>query len=128
MNIFESIVSKIFKHQPVQADQQSTQPQVPNSPMANPQSSMTQATPTNVEEILTNMAKENNQKLSWQTSIVDLMKLLGLDSSLTARKQLAQELKYHGDLNDTAKMNVWLSEQVMMKLANNGGKLPADLH
>ena len=130
MNIFENIVNKIFKHESAHAD--ATTQQVPNSPLANPQAStaqpVTQAAPVNVEQILTKMASENSQKLSWQTSIVDLLKLLGLDSSLTARKQLAQELKYHGDLNDTAKMNTWLSQQVMMKLANNGGKVPADLH
>jgi len=70
------------------------------------------------------MAQKNAQKLNWSTSIVDLMKLLDLDSSLTARKTLAQELKYSGDTNDSATMNIWLHKQVMIKLAENGGKVP----
>ena len=67
------------------------------------------------------------EKLNWKQSIVDLMKLLGLDSSLAARKELAKELHYTGDTNDSATMNVWLHKQVMTKLAANGGKLPADI-
>ena len=67
------------------------------------------------------------EKLAWRTSIVDLMKALNLDSSLTARKELANELKYTGDTNDSATMNVWLHKQIMAKLAANGGKLPADI-
>ena len=77
-----------------------------------------------VEAILNGMAQKNAQKLNWSTSIVDLMKLLDLDSSLTARKTLAQELKYSGDTNDSATMNIWLHKQVMIKLAENGGKVP----
>ena len=73
------------------------------------------------------MAKNNPQKLNWRTSIVDLMKLLDLDSSLQARKSLADELHYSGDRNDSASMNIWLHKQVMKKLAENGGKVPADL-
>ena len=73
------------------------------------------------------MAKNQKQPLNWRTSIVDLMKLLGLDSSQTARKNLAQELVYTGDMNDSASMNIWLHKQVMKKLAENGGKVPADL-
>ncbi|MEO7242373.1 MAG: DUF3597 domain-containing protein [Variovorax sp.] len=65
--------------------------------------------------------------LNWRTSIVDLMKLLGLDSSLESRKQLAQELSYGADTSDSAKMNIWLHRQVMTKLAANGGKVPAEL-
>uniref|UniRef100_UPI0005B27542 DUF3597 domain-containing protein n=1 Tax=Methylobacterium sp. B34 TaxID=95563 RepID=UPI0005B27542 len=60
-------------------------------------------------------------------SIVDLMKLLGLDSGLAARKQLADELHYTGDKDDSASMNIWLHKQVMQKLAENGGKVPDDL-
>src|SRR5262249_40183520 len=70
---------------------------------------------------------QNEEKLDWRRSIVDLMKLLNLDSSLAARKQLAKELHYAGDMNDSASMNVWLHKQVMQKLAENGGKVPADL-
>ena len=67
------------------------------------------------------------EKLDWRTSIVDLMKLLDLDSSLSARKELAQELHYSGDVNDSASMNVWLHKQVMRRLAENGGKVPEEL-
>jgi hypothetical protein len=80
-----------------------------------------------VEKILIDRAAKNTQKLDWRHSIVDLMKLLDLDSSQTARKQLATELKFDGDMNDSAKMNVWLHKSVMRKLADNGGQVPDDL-
>ena len=80
-----------------------------------------------MEAVLTGLAAKNPQKLNWQTSIVDLMKLLDLDSSLHARTELAQELHYSGDTNDTATMNMWLQKQVMQKLAENGGKVPDSL-
>jgi len=85
------------------------------------------AQPVDVEAVLNEMASHNSQKLNWRTSIVDLMKLLDLDSSLQARKSLADELHYSGDKNDSASMNIWLHKQVMSKLAENGGKVPADL-
>jgi hypothetical protein len=80
-----------------------------------------------VEGVLTGLASKNSQQLNWRTSIVDLMKLLDLDSSLNARKDLATELHYTGDMNDSASMNIWLHKQVMQKLAENGGKVPDDL-
>ncbi len=80
-----------------------------------------------VEQILNGMAQSGGQPFNWRTSIVDLLKLLGLDSSLQARKDLAGELGYSGDTNDSASMNIWLHRQVMNKLAANGGKVPADL-
>jgi hypothetical protein len=80
-----------------------------------------------VEVILTTMQQQNQQPLNWRTSIVDLLKLLNLDSSLAARKELADELHYTGDRNDSASMNIWLHKQVMVKLAENGGKVPAEL-
>jgi hypothetical protein len=80
-----------------------------------------------VEAVLTGLAAKNREKLDWRKSIVDLMKFLKLDNSLTARKQLAQELHYTGDTNDSASMNIWLHKQVMQKLAENGGKVPDDL-
>ena len=78
-----------------------------------------------VEAILSGLAAKSDQKLNWRTSIVDLMKLLGLDSSLTERKGLAQELGYTGALDGSAEMNIWLHKQVMRELAANGGKVPA---
>ena len=74
-----------------------------------------------------NLAGQSSERLDWRRSIVDLMKLLNLDSSLTARKELAQELSYTGDMNDSASMNIWLHQQVMTKLAENGGKVPDEL-
>jgi len=85
------------------------------------------ATPVDVAAILTKLAASNKERLDWQKSIVDLMKLLNLDSSLSARKELADELHYSGDKNDTASMNIWLHKQVMLKLAENGGKVPEEL-
>ncbi|PIK72574.1 hypothetical protein CS379_13205 [Methylobacterium frigidaeris] len=80
-----------------------------------------------VEAVLNDLASKAGQPLNWRTSIVDLMKLLHLDSSLSARKELAQELHYTGDTNDSATMNVWLHKQVIKKLEENGGKVPDDL-
>ncbi|MGI3903294.1 MAG: DUF3597 domain-containing protein [Janthinobacterium lividum] len=77
--------------------------------------------------VLEGLAAKNPQKLDWQNSIVDMMKLLDLDSSLASRKQLAEELHYTGNTDDSAAMNVWLHGQVMQKLSANGGKVPADL-
>ena len=80
-----------------------------------------------VAAIVDKAAAAKGEKLAWRTSIVDLMKALDLDSSLSARKELAKELNYTGSTNDTATMNIWLHKQVMAKLAANGGKLPADI-
>ena len=80
-----------------------------------------------VAAILDGLAAKNPEKLDWKRSIVDLMKLVGMDSSFGARKQLATELHYTGDPNDSAAMNVWLHKQVLVKLSENGGKVPAEL-
>jgi hypothetical protein len=80
-----------------------------------------------VEAVLNDLSAKSLQKLNWRTSIVDLMKLVGLDPSLQHRKELAGELGYRGDPSDSAAMNVWLHKEVMRKLAANGGQVPADL-
>jgi len=85
------------------------------------------AAPVDVAGILDKAVAAQKEKLEWRTSIVDLMKALNLDSSLAARKELAKELHYTGDTNDSAKMNIWLHQQMMKNLAANGGKLPADI-
>ncbi len=77
-----------------------------------------------VEAVLTFMASQNAHKLNWQTSIVDLMKLLGMESSLAERRELAEELGYTGSTQDTATMNMWLHKEVMRQFAANGGKVP----
>jgi Domain of unknown function (DUF3597) len=84
-------------------------------------------TPVDVMAILDKLDDQTDEKLDWSTSIVDLMKLLKLDSSLTARKTLAHELGYDGDTKDSAAMNVWLHKAVMTKLAQNGGIVPKEL-
>jgi hypothetical protein len=80
-----------------------------------------------VAPILDKAVAAKHEKLEWRTSIVDLMKALDIDSSLSARKELAHELGYTGDTSDSASMNIWLHKQVMAKLAANGGKLPSDI-
>ncbi len=80
-----------------------------------------------VASILDAAVKKNGQKLDWKHSIVDLLKALDLDSSITARKELASELGYTGDTSDSATMNIWLHKAVIKKLSENGGKVPADL-
>jgi len=90
-----------------------------------PMSSATQQ--VDVAPLLDKAVKDSGQQLNWKTSIVDLLKALKIDSSLTARKELAQELGYTGDTNDSATMNLWLHKAVIKKLSENGGKVPADL-
>jgi hypothetical protein len=76
---------------------------------------------------LDRMAASNPEKLDWRHSIVDLMKLVGMDSSLSERKELAGDLNYTGDTNDSAAMNMWLHKEVMRRLAENGGRVPPEL-
>lgn len=80
-----------------------------------------------IEQVLDGLASKNPQKLNWRTSIVDLMKLVGMESSLQERKELADELGYTGDKSDSAKMNMWLHKEVMRRMEENGGKVPANL-
>jgi hypothetical protein len=136
MGILSNIFHKIFPSSHPAIAQADT-PAAPSSGAAGanatPASPAPSATPTqsmpevDVEQILNGMAQSAGQTLNWRTSIVDLLKLLGLDSSLQSRKELAGELGYSGDTNDSASMNIWLHRQVMNKLAANGGKVPADL-
>ena len=85
------------------------------------------AATVDVAPILDKAVAAKGEKLAWRTSIVDLMKALDIDSSLGARKDLAKELGYTGDTNDSASMNIWLHKQMMAKLAANGGKLPPEI-
>lgn len=136
MSILGRIVSSIFGHaSAAPAPGTTTAPGAPAKPgsaapsaSAAPASTAKPGTTVDVTSILDKLAASNKEKLDWRHSIVDLMKLLNLDSSLTARKTLADELHYSGDKNDSASMNIWLHKQVMTKLAENGGKVPADLH
>ncbi len=87
----------------------------------------TAASSVDVDAVLRELQAKNTENLNWKTSIVDLLKLLGLDSSMAARRELAAELHYPGNTEDSAAMNMWLHKEVIRKLAENGGKLPEDL-
>ena len=140
MSIFSSIMGKIFgggaQAAPSAAGasgsastSQAAQAPTAASPVATAGAAggTPQGTGVDVEAVLTDLAAKSGQPSNWRQSIVDMMKLLGLDSSLSARKELATELGYKGDMSDTATMNVWLHKQVMQKLAENGGKVPDSL-
>jgi hypothetical protein len=102
-------------------------PSASGGPAAAPKPAQAPAQPVDVEAVLEKMAAGNSQKLNWRTSIVDLMKLVGMDSSQENRKELARELGYTGDLGDSAAMNIWLHKRVMKELAAHGGKVPASM-
>lgn len=126
MSIFSSILAKIIPHAAAAPAQETAAPVAPAAPSASAAAAPPAAiSVVDVEALLDGMPGAKN--LNWRTSIVDLLKLLGLDSSLETRKQLAQELSYGADTSDSAKMNVWLHRQVMTKLAANGGKVPSEL-
>ena len=137
MSIFGDIMSAIFGRSakaetPQPAAPAGTEAAKPGAPVPGAPGGTAAAKPApmaavDVTAVLDGLAKQKKQKLNWRTSIVDLMKLLDLDSSATARKKLAEELHYSGDTKDSAKMNIWLHKQVMIKLADNGGKVPAEL-
>ena len=97
------------------------------APAAQPKPAPAAPQPIDVEAVLEKMAAGNAQKLNWRTSIVDLMKLVGMDSSVENRKELARELGYTGDPGDSAAMNIWLHKRVMKELAAHGGKVPANM-
>ncbi|KXV63439.1 DUF3597 domain-containing protein [Gluconobacter oxydans] len=127
MGLFSTIMSKIFGHAEAATPSTSAAPAAtapaaaPAAPAAAPA-----AAPVDVDAVLSDLASKASQPLNYKTSIVDLLKLLGLDSSLQSRKELAGELHYSGSTDDTATMNVWLIKQVYAELAKNGGKVPAD--
>ena len=134
MSIFGTLMSKILGRSHDSAPAAPAAAPSAAKPATAPASTATGATtaaaamPTvDVEAMLEGMAAKYSHKVNWRYSIVDLMTLVGMDSSLSERRELARELGYAGDTNDTATMNVWLHKQVMRKLAENGGKVPADL-
>ena len=128
MSIFSKIKNAIFGHKeeaPAAAAAPTAAPAIPLGDPAPAPAAPAALSEIDVEASLNAMPGAGD--LNWQGSIVDLMKLVGMDSSLTARKQLAAELHYPGDTNDSASMNIWLHKQVMSRMAANGGKLPTDL-
>ena len=141
MGLLNNLISKIFSHSGTMAavtgpasGAPATAPSTAGAqPAAAPAAAPPKAAPAppakivDVAVILDGLAAKNSEDLDWKKSIVDLMKLVGMDSSFKARKQLAQELNYTGDTNDSASMNVWLHKQVLVKIAENGGKVPQEL-
>jgi uncharacterized protein DUF3597 len=140
MGIFSRIKDAIFGHGQAEQAPASTTGAAPARPTATPQTSGIPASPADakwgqttpaqdvdVEAVLESLAAKDPQKLNWRTSIVDLMKLLDIDSSLANRRELAGELGYTGSTDDTAAMNVWLHKRVMEELRKNGGKVSAAL-
>jgi hypothetical protein len=131
MGIFSTILAKIFpSNHPANTEAAPAGGAAPNAPAAasaGAPAAPASMPPVDVEAILAAKQASSGQTLNWKTSIVDLMKLLGLDSSLAARKTLAGELGYTGNTDDSAAMNIWLQKAVMTKLAENGGKVPDDL-
>ena len=141
MSIFDSIKNAIFGHaakaapagtapaagRPSPPPAATSAPTGAPKPATAPAATATPAQPVDIEPVLDSLNAKAPQKLNWRTSIVDLMKLVGLDSSLQHRKELAKELGYTGNTDDSATMNIWLHKEVMKKLAANGGKVPASL-
>lgn len=128
MGVFSSIVEKIFGKDAVQIVKPAAAAPAPQSaPAGAKPAAAASLQPVDVTALLDAAVKAKGQKLDWRNSIVDMMKALDLDSSLTARKELAAEFKYTGDTNDSASMNIWLHKMMMKTLAENGGKVPAEL-
>jgi hypothetical protein len=131
MSVFGDILSKIFRHPKAQAAPAAVPSQA--APAAAPAAAApaaaatTEAPAVDVAAVLEVMAKDYGQPSNWRESIVDLLKLLSIDSSLANRKALAAELGYTDDTDDSATMNVWLQKAVMRKLAENGGIVPDSL-
>ncbi len=128
MSIFGNIMSAIFGSKasatPASAGASAGGASTGSAPSSAPAAP---AQSVDVAAIVDKAAAAKGEKLEWRTSIVDLMKALNIDSSFSARKELAKELGYTGDSNDSASMNIWLHKQVMAKLAANGGKLPPEI-
>ena len=130
MSVFGSIVSAIFGSPHAASVTAGTGPSATTSSSTRPSVGSAAGKPISqldVQSILEKLAANQGEKLDWKGSIVDLMKLLKLDSSLGTRKQLAQELGYTGALDGSSEMNTWLYKQVMTKLAQSGGKVPDSL-
>ena len=127
MGIFSSIKDAIFGHHAAAAPAALAEAPAAVAETAAAVAPAAPAADVDVEAIMDKISDDQGGDLNWRTSIVDLMKLLNLDSSLEHRKELAEELHFDGDTDDSASMNIWLHKHVMTELAANGGKVPADL-
>jgi hypothetical protein len=122
LGVFDKIKGAIFG-----TKAEASSPGAAKTPPAPGGTASASASTIDIAPILDSAVAAKKEKLQWRTSIVDLMKALDIDSSLNARKDLAKELGYTGDTNESANMNIWLHKQVMTKLSENGGKVPAEL-
>lgn len=137
MGMFATLMSKVFGHKaPETPAAEASTPTAPApiapdaAPVPTPVAAPVAPTPlaeVDVAAVLDGMAAKNSEDLDWQKSIVDLMKLVGMDSSFKARQELAKDMNYTGDMHDSASMNIWLHKEVLTRFAANGGKLPANL-
>ena len=128
MGIFGNLMAKIRGHSARASEEKVNAAVAANAPAADtPAPTAADSAEVDVEAVLESMAAGNTQKLDWRHSIVDLMKLVGIDNSLSERKALAAELGYTGSTDDSATMNIWLHKEVMRKMAANGGKVPAGM-
>ena len=129
MGLFSTILEKLgFGHSSAQAAPQSASTQAPAAPKSTTPVPPKAIAVVDVVAKLEGLAATHKEKLNWKVSIVDLLKLLGIDSSLAARKELATELGCPAEkMNDSAQMNMWLHKTVLKKLADNGGNIPKDL-
>ena len=125
MGLFANLLSKVFGQQT--AATSTPPPAAKGAPAVASSGSTTPAATVDVTAVLDDLAGKNSEKLDWRKSIVDLMKLVDMDSSLASRKELAKDLNYTGDTSDSAKMNVWLHKEVLRKISENGGKVPKEL-
>jgi hypothetical protein len=129
MALFSNLLSRIWGHADTAAPTAASTVGVPAATPASaaPAVPAPPASPVDVAAVLNGLAATHAERLDWQHSIVDLLKLVGMDSSLAARKELATDLHYTGALDGSAAMNLWLHKEVMKKLAENGGKVPQAL-
>lgn len=132
--MFATLMSKVFGHKapetpaaaaPAPADPAQTTSATVATPAAPP--APAPIAEVDVTAILDGMAAKSGEDLDWKKSIVDLMKVVGMDSSFKARQELAKDLHYTGDMHDSASMNIWLHKEVLKRFAANGGKLPDHL-
>jgi Domain of unknown function (DUF3597) len=137
MGLFSNLLTKVFGQQAAATTTppptgaggpaKAGAPAAAGAPTVASAGSTTPAATVDVTAVLDGLAAKNSEKLDWRKSIVDLMKLVDMDSSLASRKELAKDLNYTGDTSDSAKMNVWLHKEVIRKISENGGKVPKEL-
>jgi Domain of unknown function (DUF3597) len=136
MGLFSNLLTKVFGQQAAATTTtpagaggpaKAGAPAAAGAPTVASTGSTAPAATIDVTAVLDGLAAKNSEKLDWRKSIVDLMKLVDMDSSLASRKERAKDLNYSGDTSDSAKMNIWLHKEVIRKISENGGKVPKEL-